>query len=654
MSIAFAAADRAVAADKPIRVMVVDDSVVARSLVARWVDGEPDMTVAASLRTGREAVDRIEGSDADVVVLDIEMPELDGISALPLLLKKKRDLMVIMASAITRRGAEVSLRALALGAADYIPKPATTREATTSTEFRRELIEKIRNLGRRRRLLLRQPMPVPAPAEARLPRHTLVPLPSRDSLPGKHEAPPLTLRPFSPIMPRALLIGSSTGGPQALTALIEKLPAAIDRAPVLITQHMPPTFTTVLAEHLSRVGGRGSHEAEHGEPVQFLQTVGRSAVLLGGGGVGRERAGAGSHRHGHRWHPRRRRYRGRRRQRHGAGRSDQRGLGHAALGRAGRIVLGGAAAQRDCTKDTSIICGGPRVTPLDYDYLRRCLKERSGLVLSAEKQYLVESRLLPVARKAGLTGLGDLVRALRLGQDNALMTAVVEAMMTNESFFFRDKVPFEHFRNVVMPALIASRRASRSIRIWCAAASTGQEPYSLAMCLRAMEREIAGWRIDILATDLSGEVLEKARLGIYSQFEVQRGLPIQLLIKHFAQVGELWQIAPELRAMVKYRQFNLLGDFTQLGLFDVIFCRNVLIYFDQQTKIDVLNRMARAMTSDGYLVLGAAETVVGLVDSFKVVPEQRGLYAPNARRPLAAVATAVKPGPRLVAVNGGR
>src|SRR5579862_6065365 len=218
MSIAFAAADKAVAADKPIRVMVVDDSVVARSLVARWVDGEPDMTVAASLRNGREAVDQIENSDADVVVLDIEMPELDGISALPLLLKKKRDLMVIMASAITRRGAEVSLRALALGAADYIPKPATTREATTSTDFRRELIEKIRNLGRRRRLLLRQPMPVPAPAEARLPRHALVPLPSRDSLPGKQEAPPLTLRPFSPIMPRALVIGSSTGGPQALTA----------------------------------------------------------------------------------------------------------------------------------------------------------------------------------------------------------------------------------------------------------------------------------------------------------------------------------------------------------------------------------------------------------------------------------------------------
>src|SRR6204780_1814707 len=206
MSIVLAAANRVTAADSAIRVMVVDDAVVARSLVTRWVDAEPDMTTVASLRTGREAVEQIDKSNPDVVVLDVEMPELDGISALPLLLKKKHDLVVIMASAVTRRGAEVSLRALSLGAADYVPKPATTREATTSSEFRRGLIEKIRNLGRRRRLLLRQPMPVAAPAEARLPRPALVPLPSRDSLPSKHEAPPLTLRPFSPITPRALLI----------------------------------------------------------------------------------------------------------------------------------------------------------------------------------------------------------------------------------------------------------------------------------------------------------------------------------------------------------------------------------------------------------------------------------------------------------------
>jgi chemotaxis protein methyltransferase CheR len=294
------------------------------------------------------------------------------------------------------------------------------------------------------------------------------------------------------------------------------------------------------------------------------------------------------------------------------------------------------------------------VTPHDYDFLRKCLKDRSGLVLSADKQYLVESRLLPVARKAGLTTLGELVGMLRDAHDPALMTTVVEAMTTNESFFFRDKAPFEHFRATIMPALIEARRAARFIRIWCAAASTGQEPYSLAMCLKEIAREILGWRIEILATDLSGEVLEKARQGIYSQFEVQRGLPIQLPVKHFTRSGEFWQIAPELRAMVRYRQLNLLTDFSQLGTFDVVFCRNVLIYFDAETKTDVLNRLARVTASDGFLILGAAETVVGLTDRFKMVTDRRGLYAPNTNPPRPSVLDGVRAAPRLVAIRGGR
>ena len=268
MNIALAAANRrAAAADSAIRVMVVDDAVVARSLVTRWVDAEPDMTIVASLRTGREAVEQIDKSNPDVVVLDVEMPELDGISALPLLLKKKHDLIVIMASAVTRRGAEVSLRALSLGAADYIPKPATSRETSTSSEYRRELIEKIRTLGRRRRLLPRHVAPGLAPADEHGVRQRPVSSAAREALSVKPDVHDLTLRPFSLAIPRVLLIGSSTGGPQALTVLIQKLPAAIDRAPLLITQHMPPTFTTVLAEHLSRIGGRGAHEAEDGEPV---------------------------------------------------------------------------------------------------------------------------------------------------------------------------------------------------------------------------------------------------------------------------------------------------------------------------------------------------------------------------------------------------
>jgi chemotaxis protein methyltransferase CheR len=268
------------------------------------------------------------------------------------------------------------------------------------------------------------------------------------------------------------------------------------------------------------------------------------------------------------------------------------------------------------------------VTPPDYEYLRKFLKDHSGLDLSADKHYLIESRLLPLARKSGLNGISDLVQKLK-GGPAPFVTQVVEAMTTNETFFFRDKIPFDHFREVIMPELIKARANRKSIRIWCAAGSTGQEPYSLAMCIREMSAALAGWRVEILATDLSQEVLEKSKAGIYSQFEVQRGLPIQMLVKYFKQTGELWQINPDMRAMVQHRQLNLLHDFTQLGVFDIIFCRNVLIYFDQDTKVNIFNRLARATEPEGFLVLGAAETVVGLTDAFRPYPDRRGLYHPN-------------------------
>ena len=269
------------------------------------------------------------------------------------------------------------------------------------------------------------------------------------------------------------------------------------------------------------------------------------------------------------------------------------------------------------------------MTPEDFDYLRKLLRERSGLVLSAEKQYLAESRLLPIARRNGMTTLAELVGRLRTPAAAALAIDVVEAMTTNETFFYRDKTPFEHFRDTVLPALIAARAREKRIRIWCTAASTGQEPYSLAMTLKSMAARLAGFRVDIIATDLSAEVLARARDGIYSQFEVQRGLPIQNLLTFFTQVGDRWQIAPEIRAMVQFRPLNLLKDFSALGTFDLVFCRNVLIYFDQATKIGVLNRLARQMPGDGFLALGAAETVVGLTDAFKPVADKRGLYALN-------------------------
>ncbi len=200
------------------------------------------------------------------------------------------------------------------------------------------------------------------------------------------------------------------------------------------------------------------------------------------------------------------------------------------------------------------------MTPADYDYLRKLLKERSGLVLSADKQYLVESRLLPVAHRAGIATLTELVMKLRTAKNEPLATEVAEAMTTNELFFFRDKLPFEHFRETIMPALLAARPTHRRIRIWCAAASTGQEPYSLAMSLKEMGAAVAGRPIEIVATEFSTQVLEKAKAGIFSQFEVQRGLPIQLLIKYFDQIGDTWQINPDVRAMVQFRPFNLLHE----------------------------------------------------------------------------------------------
>jgi chemotaxis protein methyltransferase CheR len=276
------------------------------------------------------------------------------------------------------------------------------------------------------------------------------------------------------------------------------------------------------------------------------------------------------------------------------------------------------------------------VTPSDYEYLRKLLKERSGLDLSADKQYLVESRLVPLARKSGLPGIPELAQKMKSGAD-ALTAEVVEAMTTNETFFFRDKIPFDHLKETVIPALVQARAARRSLRIWCAASSTGQEPYSIAMCLKEAGHLLAGWRTEIVATDLSLGVLEKSKAGVFSQFEVQRGLPIQLLVKYFTQDGEFWQLDAEIRGMVQHRQLNLLQDFSHLGMFDIIFCRNVLIYFDQPTKANIFERLARMLEPDGVMALGAAETVVGITNAFKPYPERRGLYRPN-------VAQTVRPG----------
>ena len=268
------------------------------------------------------------------------------------------------------------------------------------------------------------------------------------------------------------------------------------------------------------------------------------------------------------------------------------------------------------------------MSPEDIDHLASTLKTRSGLILGADKTYLIESRLSPVARREGFSNVAALLTALRAKRDEKLMTAVTDAMTTNETFFFRDKTPFDQFKSDVLPAL-AKARLNGEIKVWCAACSTGQEPYSLAMLMDELRIQYPRVTLDILATDISDRCLEKAQSGLYTQFEVQRGLPITMMVKHFEKVDEMWRISPKMRASVRYKKMNLLDDLRLIGRQDVIYCRNVLIYFDLETKKKVLEQMATLLADDGYLFLGAAETVLGITDVFKPMQGMRGLYVKN-------------------------
>ena len=286
------------------------------------------------------------------------------------------------------------------------------------------------------------------------------------------------------------------------------------------------------------------------------------------------------------------------------------------------------------------------MTPEGFQILSTLLKRRSGLILTPDKGYLVESRLGPVAQKHGLPTLDALVAALGRGNET-LACAVTEAMTTNETSFFRDNKPFDTFRKEILPQILERKAATKQLRIWSAAASTGQEAYSLAMLLRDEGARLAGWKIEIVGTDISEAALRQARSGVFSHFEVQRGLPAQMLVKNFEKVDGSWRISAALRAMVQFRQFNLLENLSPLGSFDAVFCRNVLIYFDIETKAQVLAAIARRMTDQGVLFLGGAETVLGITDLLEPVPGSRGVY--RSVPPAAKSATPLAPS-RVAAV----
>ncbi len=282
------------------------------------------------------------------------------------------------------------------------------------------------------------------------------------------------------------------------------------------------------------------------------------------------------------------------------------------------------------------------LSPSSFDSLAALLKARSGLVIGRDKTYLLETRLAAILKREKLRDLNALADRLRSPAAEAIAREVVEAMTTNESFFFRDDKPFQHFRSRALPRLHAARPPGAPLRVWSAAASCGQEAYSLAMILAETRVQLGQRKVEILGTDIARDQLARARDGLYTQFEVQRGLPVQMLMKYFRKEDTGWRITEPLRSVPQFREYNLLSDLRPLGRFDVVFCRNVLIYFDQPTKTRVLEAIAAQMPPDGVLYLGGAETVLGITDRFAPLPEERGVYgrtgAPAARPTLASMA----------------
>jgi chemotaxis protein methyltransferase CheR len=270
------------------------------------------------------------------------------------------------------------------------------------------------------------------------------------------------------------------------------------------------------------------------------------------------------------------------------------------------------------------------LSPLAFETLASLLKSKSGLVIGTDKTYLLETRLAGMIKREKLTDLNGLADRLRRAGSDTLAREVVEAMTTNESFFFRDDKPFLHFRSQALPRLVAARPPGSTLRIWSAASSSGQEAYSLAMIVAESAAVLAGRKVEIVGTDIARDQLARAREGVYSQFEVQRGLPVQMLMRYFKKDESSWRIADAIRSMVQFREYNLLSDLRALGRFDIVFCRNVLIYFDQPTKARVLDAVAGQMPPDGMLYLGGAETVLGITGRFAPLPNERGVYGVTA------------------------
>ena len=267
------------------------------------------------------------------------------------------------------------------------------------------------------------------------------------------------------------------------------------------------------------------------------------------------------------------------------------------------------------------------INPADFDFISKIVREQSAIVLEKGKEYLVESRLMPLVHQEKLESLENLVKKVKSTPRGTLKDAVIEAMTTNETSFYRDIHPFETLKKEIFPELIEKRKTQRELNIWCGASSSGQEPYSLIMLLKNSFPQLNTWKTNFSASDLSNQMLNRCKSGIYSQLEINRGLPAPLMVKYFERIGTEWQVKEELRKMIQFRIINLSENWPMMGTLDLIMMRNVLIYFDVEMKKNILGRIRKILRPDGYLFLGAAETTLNLDENFERMPfKQSGCY----------------------------
>lgn len=639
-----------------IRVVVVDDSVVVRRLVVQVLESDPNFEVVGTAANGSIALTKVEQLAPDVVTMDIEMPQLNGVEAVRELRARGHKMPIIMFSTLTERGATATLDALSAGASDYVAKPANIGSVTESLQaVADQLIPKIKGLVAGK--LVRTKLGAPVRSE----QTDNVLRPGRSAAHSQSRVKVRTDQKRHAI--RAVVLGSSTGGPEALSKLIGAMPTLLP-VPLLITQHMPPVFTKQLATRLDRIGPHRVVEVTDGQaivagniyiapgdfhftltdvtgtvrarltqdpPVNFcrpsVDVMFRSTLEVYGGSLLSVMLT---------------------------------GMGSDGKAGAGAIVeLGGTVIVQD--EQSSVVCGMPgavatagfahRILPLSelgstimgltrdqhvqggetdvaisqetFRFVADLVHQRSAIALTAGKEYLVESRLAGLARDLGLS-VDEYVQQKRANLTFLESEQIVEALTTNETSWFRDSQPFTALTQHILPATRAAREPLGTFKVWSAACSTGQEPYSIAMTLLDYfdSPVFVGPQpiVEILATDLSRQVLDRSMTGRYTQLEVNRGLPAMNLVRHFQRAGTEWEISGQIRSMVKFQRHNLL-DLPPVGHgpFDVVFLRNVLIYFDVPTKLSVLNRIRSVMRPGGYLILGAAETTVGLDDSWKRV-----------------------------------